>query len=259
MSTQNFMSYGDAETIFTDVEAKKFSTGNVSTVQTTLTATKAYNQNDPFVYNGQLYKADEPIAQGDTIVISGAGQNASETTIEALISLHSGGVTGVKGNAEVSYRTGNVNMTPANVGAVASSNVKNTYQSSPTSGTEVYDAAYINELAGVESVKVIVSNSSTAGQVQTAWSSNPVSIAGDSTNTYYKKTITLSHAIYGIPEVKPKPSGNNKVMTDTEKGNYDCIDFYGLDPDYPTQLNLYAITKPTGEFYIWVIRDGGRV
>lgn len=152
-----------------------------------------------------------------------------------------------------------VTATAASVGAVAASNLKNAYQSSPTAGTEVYDAAYINGLAGVESVKVIVSNSSTSGQVQTAWSSSPVSIAGDSSNTYYKKTITLSHAIYGIPEVKPKASGNNKVMTDTEKGNYDCLDWYGLDPDYPTQLNLYAKTKPTGEFYIWVIRDGGRV
>ena len=84
MSEQNFMSYGDAETIFTEVQTKKFSTGNVSTVQTTLTATKAYNQNDPFVYNGQLYKADEPIAQGGTITI---GTNASETTIEELLSL----------------------------------------------------------------------------------------------------------------------------------------------------------------------------
>ena len=35
----------------------------------------------------------------------------------------SGGVTGVKGNAESSYRVGNVNITPANVGAVASSDL----------------------------------------------------------------------------------------------------------------------------------------
>jgi hypothetical protein len=32
-----------------------------------------------------------------------------------------GGVTGVKGNAESTYRTGNVNLTPANIGAAASS------------------------------------------------------------------------------------------------------------------------------------------
>ena len=34
-----------------------------------------------------------------------------------------GGVTGVKGNAEASYRQGNVNLTPANIGAVSTSDV----------------------------------------------------------------------------------------------------------------------------------------
>lgn len=35
------------------------------------------------------------------------------------------GVTGVKGNAESSYRTGNVNITPANIGAVANNELLN--------------------------------------------------------------------------------------------------------------------------------------
>lgn len=35
------------------------------------------------------------------------------------------GVTGVKGNAETSYRTGNVNLTPANIGAAAASHTHN--------------------------------------------------------------------------------------------------------------------------------------
>lgn len=38
---------------------------------------------------------------------------------KALGSLMKGSVTGVKGNAESSYRTGNVNLTPANIGALA--------------------------------------------------------------------------------------------------------------------------------------------
>ena len=36
-----------------------------------------------------------------------------------------GEVTGVKGNAEMSYRTGNVNLTPANIGAAAASHTHN--------------------------------------------------------------------------------------------------------------------------------------
>lgn len=72
----------------------KLDNSNVSTVQTTLTASKAFAINDPFMYEGQLYKADSAIAQGGTIVINGTGQNASPTTIEALINLHSGGGSG---------------------------------------------------------------------------------------------------------------------------------------------------------------------
>lgn len=36
----------------------------------------------------------------------------------ATISVPSGAVSGVKGNAESTYRTGNVNLTPANIGAI---------------------------------------------------------------------------------------------------------------------------------------------
>lgn len=39
----------------------------------------------------------------------------------ALEALHLATVTGVKGNAEANYRTGDVNITPANIGAVAKS------------------------------------------------------------------------------------------------------------------------------------------
>lgn len=42
-------------------------------------------------------------------------------------------VTGVKGSAESSYRTGNVNLTPANIGAAAASH--NHSASNITSGT----------------------------------------------------------------------------------------------------------------------------
>ena len=42
-------------------------------------------------------------------------------------------VTGVKGNAETNYRTGNVNITPANIGAAAASH--NHAASNITSGT----------------------------------------------------------------------------------------------------------------------------
>ena len=76
------------------------------------------------ITSGTLDSARLPIAStstlgavkvdGDTITIDGNG----------VISSSGGGtgsVTGVKGNAESTYRTGNVNLTPANIGAAASS------------------------------------------------------------------------------------------------------------------------------------------
>lgn len=221
----------------------KLNESNVSLVETTLTASKAYAVNDPFIYNGQLYKANSAIVQGGTIVITGTGQNATPTTIEELISLNSGGVTGVKGNSESTYRTGNVNITPANVGAVATSSVKTSYQSSPSSG-QIYDAAYINNLAGCEAVQVTTSG----------WSSGTTSVAGKSC---YYKSITLTNAVYGIPEIKLKPA--NGTPTASEEEQFNCLDYYGVDSASPNTLKVYAVTKPTSSFYIWVIRNGGRV
>ena len=42
-----------------------------------------------------------------------------DTRVTALEQGGGGGVTGVKGDAESSYRSGNVNLTPANLGAQA--------------------------------------------------------------------------------------------------------------------------------------------
>ena len=55
------------------------------------------------------------IAATDTTYTAGTGLSLSGTQFS------NSGVTGVKGNAESSYRTGQVNITPANVGAVAKS------------------------------------------------------------------------------------------------------------------------------------------
>lgn len=55
-----------------------------------------------------------------------SGTNIKTINNESLlgsgnISISSGAVSGVKGDAESTYRTGNVNLTPANVGAIATS------------------------------------------------------------------------------------------------------------------------------------------
>lgn len=78
-----------------------------------------YAQGDLLFFNGPLYKTKTDIAVGTTLVVD---TNIEETTIEEEIKniAASSGVTGVKGNEEANYRTGNVNITPANIGAIAS-------------------------------------------------------------------------------------------------------------------------------------------
>jgi uncharacterized repeat protein (TIGR02543 family) len=58
-------------------------------------------------------------------------------------------VTGVKGNSESSYRSGNVNLTPANIGAASSSHTHN-YAGSSSAGGHAYYANYLDVVAGNE-------------------------------------------------------------------------------------------------------------
>lgn len=52
-------------------------------------------------------------------------------------------ITGIKGNAESSYRTGNVNLTPANIGAVASSEKGAKSGVAPLNASGVIDSTYL--------------------------------------------------------------------------------------------------------------------
>ena len=221
--------------------------GNDATVTNTGTAT------DPILNFGipRGPKGDDGVSPEVTVTSITGGHQVNITDADHpsgqsfnVMDGEDGAVTGVKGNSESTYRTGNVNITPANVGAVPTSNIKNTYQSSPTANTEVYDAEYINNLAGCEAVQITTSG----------WSSGTTSVAGKSC---YYKTLTLTNAVYGIPEVKLKPA--NGVPTESEENLFNCLDYYGVDSASPNTLKVYAVTKPTSSFYIWVIRNGGRV
>ena len=55
----------------------------------------------------------------------GNSTNVQDALEEVRLLAQNGGVTGVKGNNESSYRTGNVNITASNVGAVASETITN--------------------------------------------------------------------------------------------------------------------------------------
>lgn len=99
-------------------EARQSSAGGVAasviaTAEPTNISSHAYAIGDQFVYNGILYTATSAISVGDTIA-PGTNCSISDTITEQIG--NAGKVTGVKGNAESTYRTGNVNISPANIG-----------------------------------------------------------------------------------------------------------------------------------------------
>lgn len=72
-------------------------------------------------------------------------------------------ITGVKGNAEASYRTGNVNLTPGNIGAIPSSNLIdniNDIKANTTPG-KVAGALAVKELESKYRVEIIRFSSKT--------------------------------------------------------------------------------------------------
>lgn len=67
-----------------------------------------------------------PLTEASQVIVDDEGTRLSEI----IEDIHGGGggggdVTGVKGNSESTYRTGNVNLTPANIGAVPTSTTVN--------------------------------------------------------------------------------------------------------------------------------------
>lgn len=102
----------------------------IAPVEKTSIATNAYAIGEQFVYGGILCKAIATINQGDTFTLGTNYQLANDITtqIKAIVDSY---VTGIKGNAESSYRKGNVNLTPANIGLTDNS-VKDYNNNTPT-------------------------------------------------------------------------------------------------------------------------------
>lgn len=69
---------------------------------------------------------------------------------------------------------------------------------------------------------------------------------------YYTYSVTLNPTLVTTqpPDVSCAGSTDSTVPTATEKSNYDLVDYYNNTAT--DTLVLYAKTKPTGTFYIWV-------
>ena len=81
---------------------------------------------DIFANKAQLTSLDAPTSSGGTTYGPGTSGQVLKTNGTSIYwGADSNSVTGVKGNSESSYRTGNVNLTPANLGAVPTSTTVN--------------------------------------------------------------------------------------------------------------------------------------
>lgn len=140
------------------------------------------------------------------------------------------GVTGVKGNAETSYRTGNVNLTPANIGAAAASHTHdylplgggtltgnlssrqiapsttNSYSlgTSDLKWSNVYATTFTGNLTGNASTATTATNATTASKVnQTLELSGDVtgSVSLNATGTR-TMTTNIAASTVGFAELK---------------------------------------------------------
>lgn len=124
----------------------------------------------------------------------GTATNVQDALEEVYDLASTGGVTGVKGNAESNYRTGNVNLTPANIGA----------QPAFTDGS----ATIASESNGVVTIKAGVSQS--AGKIANSTGSNitlgtaakkgvATSISSSSTDNDLATAKAVNDAIVALP------------------------------------------------------------
>ena len=115
---------GKIRKFFTDIKAAVV---GLSISGRTITYTKADGTTGTLTTQDTTYSAATQSANG----LMTAADKKKLDGIAAGAQVNS--VTGVKGNAETNYRTGNVNITPANIGAAAASH--NHSASNITSGT----------------------------------------------------------------------------------------------------------------------------
>lgn len=133
----------------------------------------------------------------------------------------SGTVTGVKGNAETTYRTGNVNLTPANIGALPDTTIIPTI-------TDTYDGTSSDGMSGkavksaIDALDGTVTGSADASKTLTALSQTDGKISA----TFGDIRITKSQ-VSDFPSTMPPSSHYHGSINNDGK----------LDAQYDTQIS----------------------
>lgn len=172
-------------------------------------------------------------------------------------------VTGVKGNAESSYRTGQVNLTPANIGAIKMSETGNTQQLKRPlclQGTNdvTLDAKIntqrANRLAFLPADQIIIEQTTDGG---TTWTD-----AGVTNANKLGLFSETRDAIY-LPRIDGKKNANcglrvtfTAMKYDVPSGTPETGKYAYWNKDYVLSTERYCQLK---ELYFWVSVSGGAI
>lgn len=181
-----------------DVLQEKFDSMELGTLSVTLSEALGINSNNSVSYHG-----------------SGGGGSGGG----------GGGVTGVKGDAELTYRTGNVNLTAANIGALPSNTAIHNVPSGGTTGQVLTKASGTNydltwgDGSGVTDVKVNGTSVVTSGVANVP--------RADETTYGVVKVVGDNDPLQGVLHVT-YGSGNNTYsayapLTSYNNGDYQPI------------------------------------
>ena len=105
----------------------------IANIESSTTSSHAYTIGQQFILNGVLHIATAAIAVGDALEV-GTNCAINQSITEQIKAIVDSYVTGIKGNAETDYRTGDVNLTPKNIGL---GNLDNLKQWSLNGGTAI--------------------------------------------------------------------------------------------------------------------------
>lgn len=214
-----------------------------------------------------------PETEADIVVVDnssgnygGTATNVQDALEEVYTLAQTGGVTGVKGDAESSYRQGDVNITKANIGL---GNVTNDKQvkglsSGTTNGNLVKFGAdgYTVADAGVSINTSTPSSSSTDAQVPTSKAVYQA-IAAIPTPMQFKGTLGTNGTITTLPQASDSNTGYvYKVITE---GTYNIEEWQGNENTVTsTALKVGDILVSTEQYYNanridykWVIIPSG--
>ena len=209
-------------------------------------------------------------SQGSTAVNSVQSGNLQPVTSDAVYQAISGigAVTGVKGDAESTYRTGNVNLTPANIGAATASDITNAIGAldvSSAGGSGKYISA-ISETDG----KISATATNLATSITNGGTTPPTGGAVYSELLNYGKTIdiigtnlslkngdtslssvTLSKYSVGLGNVNNTADANKNVNNASSANSIiaTCSTGAGTAAKVAT-LSGYRLT--TGSIFLWL-------